>query len=64
MNVAILTVSTLSLAASVGTLLIMAKTARELQHGKEQVEQEVKVFREKTNRNFKRVKAVLAEMEL
>lgn len=64
MQIAILSFSIVGAVTGTASLLIMAKTARELKLGKEQVEEEVKVFKAKTTRNFRRIKAVLAEMEL
>ena len=63
MQIATLTLSGLAFVASAGTLLIMAKTARELKVGKEQVQEEVVQVKQKMDRNFRRVKAVLSELE-
>lgn len=64
MNVAILTISSLSLVVSLGTLAIMAKTAHELKTAKTQIEYDVQVFKEKTDRNVSRIKSTLNDLEL
>lgn len=64
MNIATLIVSSAALVCSAGTLLIMAKTARELQHGKEQVEAEVAALKSKVSRNAQVVKTALGQLEL
>ena len=64
MNVAILTISSLSLVASVGTLVIMYKTAKKLDAAGKKVKDDVETFKAKTDRNVKRLRATLNEMEL
>lgn len=60
MNTAILIVSSASLVCSVGTLLIMIKTAHELKVAKDEVE----VVKTKVSHNAKVVKTALAQMEI
>lgn len=64
MNIAILTVSSLSLVASVGTLLIMAKTARELQMVKAEVESTVADVQTKVKHNAKVIGAAFGALEI
>ena len=64
MQIAILTVSTLSLVCSAGTLIIMSKTAKELNEAKARVENDVETFKAKTDRNVRRVRSMISELEL
>lgn len=64
MNIAILTISSISLVCSAGTLVIMLKTAKELQNAKTQINRDVQVFKEKTDRNVGRMKSALNSLEL
>lgn len=64
MQIAILTFSIIGAATGTASLLIMAKTAKELKHAKDEVESNVETFKAKTDRNIKRIKSVLSEMEL
>lgn len=64
MNVAILAVSSLSLACSAGSLYFLYKTAKKLDETTTKVKTDVQTFKEKTNRNLGRVKMILGEMEL
>lgn len=64
MQIAILTVSSLSLIASVGTLAVMVKVAKELKTAKAEVETNVEVFKAKTDRNLARIKRTMSELEL
>ena len=60
MNIALLTISSLSLVTSAATLAILAKTVHELHQAKKEIED----FKSKTNRNLDRVKVTLGQMEL
>lgn len=64
MQIAILTLSAIGAITGTASLLIMAKTARELQVAKTKVEADVENFKEKTDRNIKRIKTALNELEL
>lgn len=64
MQIAILTVASLSLVASAGTLLIMAKTAKELKDTKARVEADVETFKNKTDRNVQRIRNTINDLEL
>lgn len=64
MNIALLTITSLSLVTSAGCLAVMLKTAHELKIAKTQVESDVATFKAKTDRNIKRLKSALGEMEL
>lgn len=64
MNIAILSISSLSLVASVGTLVIMYKTSKKLDVAGKKIKTDVETFKAKTDRNVKRIKAALNEMEL
>lgn len=63
MNIAILTISSLSLICSAGTLLIMVKTGLELQNTKEDVEIEISDFKEKTNTSIRALGAAISNIE-
>lgn len=60
MNIALLTISSLSLATSITTLLILGKTVHELHQAKAEIEE----FKQRTHRNLDRVKVTLSQMEL
>lgn len=64
MHIAILTVASLSLVCSAGTLIIMAKTAQELKTTKHKVEEDIQIVRTKVARNAAVVKTALSELEL
>ena len=64
MKFAILAISSLSLICSAGTLVIMAKTAKELQAGRVKVETEIETVKTKVARNAAVMKTALAQMEL
>lgn len=64
MTIAILTVSSLSLVASAGSLFIMARTAKKLDVAGEKVRADVEQFKAKTDRNVRRIKTALAEWEI
>lgn len=63
MKLAILITSSVSMAASIGTLLIMAKTAHRLDEANKKVTSEVETFKQKTDRNLARIKTTLSQME-
>lgn len=65
MNIATLTLgaSLLSLAASVGTLVIAYKTSKALARTTDKVKHDVANLKKNTHRNFARMKAVITEME-
>lgn len=64
MNVAILTISSLSLLCSAGTLLIMVKTAKELKDAKTKVETDVAHVKAKTNTALASLRGALDGLEL
>lgn len=64
MNIAILIVSSAALACSAGTLLIMAKTTKELKNAKTQVDADISAVKTKVSRNAAVVKAALSQLEL
>lgn len=64
MNVAILTVSSLSLVASGGCLLIMLKMAKELKSAKDQIETAKGQLETKMAHNSRVVRAALNSLEL
>lgn len=64
MQIAILSISSLSLICSAGTFFIMARTAKELKDAKAQVETDVEVFKQKTNRNVSRLRSAINDLEL
>lgn len=63
MQYAILGIASLSLVCSAGTLVIMAKTAKELKTAKITVETKVQDVEAKVNHNAKVVKAALSQLE-
>jgi RAB protein geranylgeranyltransferase component A len=64
MNVAILTISSLSLVCSLGTLVIMAKTAHELKTAKDQMQSDVEDVKLKVNRTLRRSQSILRDLEI
>lgn len=64
MNIAILTFSIIGAATGTASLLIMAKTAKELQNAKATIDTEVAEVKRKVNRNAAVVKAALSQLEL
>jgi hypothetical protein len=64
MNIAILTISSLSLVCSAGTLLIMAKTAKEMQNAKTQVDRDIENIKSKVTHNAKVVKTALSALDI
>lgn len=64
MNAAILVVSGLSLVCSASSLIIMIQVSRKAKDAESQVRQEIKAFKEKTDRNLSRVQTALNELEL
>lgn len=64
MNIAILIISSASLICSAGCLCIMAKTAKELQAAKAEVDTEVASLKTKVSRNAQVVKTALGQLEL
>ena len=64
MQIATLLLAGIGAATGVASLLIMAKTARELQDGKHKIEAEVAEVKTKGSRNAAVVKAALSQLEL
>lgn len=64
MNVALLTISSLSLVTSLATLAIMAKTAHELKEAKIEVEANLEEFKTKTERNVRLIRTTLNQLEM
>ena len=62
MNIAILTVSSLSLVISTGTFFIMAKTAKELKKAKTQIEHDVLIAKNDIAHKVAIAKAAIEEM--
>lgn len=63
MNIAILTTSVLALACSATTMVIMYRTAKKLDDTAAKVKGDVETFKAKTDRNLRRVRSALGEME-
>ena len=63
MKIAILITSSVSMVASIGTFLIMAKTAHRLDEASKKVSTEVETLKQKTDRNLARIKTTLSQME-
>lgn len=63
MQIAILTVSSLSLIASAGSFMILAKMAKEMHTAKTQIEAELEGVKAKVTHNAKVVKAALGSLE-
>ena len=64
MQIATLLLAGIGAATGVASLLIMARTARELQDGKNKIEAEVAEVKTKVSRNAAVVKAALSQLEL
>lgn len=64
MKLAILLVSSASLVCSASTLYIMAQTAKKLDAAGQQVKTDVETFKQKTDRNIKRIRSVIEDLEL
>lgn len=64
MQIAILTFSIIGAATGTASLLIMAKTAKELKAAKTQVDTEVADVKRKVTRNAQVIKAALSDLEL
>lgn len=64
MNIAILSFSIIGAVTGTASLLIMAKTAKELQNAKATIDTEVTEVKRKVNRNAAVVKAALSQLEL
>ena len=64
MNIAILGFSIIGAVTGTASLLIMAKTAKELQTAKTQVDGEIVEIKRKVSRNAAVVKAALGQLEL
>lgn len=64
MNVAILGFSIIGAVTGTASLVIMYQTAQKLDAASQKVKTDVDTFKQKTDRNIKRIKSVLNEMEL
>jgi hypothetical protein len=64
MNIALLTISSLSLVVSTGTFLVMLKTAHELKAAKIEIEKNVNVAKSDFARKAAIVKNAIQDLEL
>lgn len=64
MQIAILTVSSLALGVGIINLAIMAKTAKELHDAKLKIDQDVEAFKQKTDRNIKKLRSTINDLEM
>ena len=64
MNVAILTVSSLSLAFSVGTFFFMKRTADDIREAKQRLESEIDDVKDKMASNARVIKSAIGSLEV
>lgn len=63
MNGLILAMSTMSFVTSLGTLVIMAKTAKNLNDTQARLKGEIGEFKDKTDRNVKIIRSAVRDLE-